>query len=174
MVCQLCGATVGEDAQFCVKCGAQMPVGQPVQPAPQYPAAAYVSRVGRHVQTLGILWCVYAVYRLVMAGVAFFFLRTFAWHTFGFDWPMRHPGGPQWIVGLLPLVIAITALASGLALLTGYALLTRRPWGRVLAIVAGILALFKIPFGTALGIYTLWVLASGVSGMEYEAIADRS
>jgi hypothetical protein len=36
------------------------------------------------------------------------------------------------------------------------------------------LALLKFPFGTALGIYTLWVLAPSTSGMEYDAIADRS
>ena len=61
-----------------------------------------------------------------------------------------------------------------LLLVTGYALMTRRTWGRVLAIVVGVLSLIAIPFGTAMGIYTLWVLASGVSGMEYDAIADRS
>jgi hypothetical protein len=52
--------------------------------------------------------------------------------------------------------------------------MTRKPWGRVLAIIAAILALLKIPFGTALGIYTLWVLAPAASGMEYDAIADQS
>ena len=44
----------------------------------------------------------------------------------------------------------------------------------VLAIIAAILALLKFPIGTALGIYTLWVLAPGASGLEYDAIADRS
>ncbi len=172
MVCQSCGAEVNADA-FCSKCGTQMPAQ--AQPAyPPFPPAAYVSRVQQHVQPLGILWCVYGVYRLVTAGIGFFVLRTFAWHQFGFDWPFHHAGAAPWFVGLLPLMIAMTVVASGLALLTGYALVTRKPWGRVLAIVVGILALLKIPFGTALGIYTLWVLASGVSGMEYDAIADRS
>jgi hypothetical protein len=63
---------------------------------------------------------------------------------------------------------------AALALFTGYGLLQRRPWGRTIAIVAAILALLKFPFGTALGIYTLWVLAPSTSGMEYDAIADRS
>ncbi len=53
-------------------------------------------------------------------------------------------------------------------------LLNRRPWGRTVAIIVAILALVKFPFGTALGIYTLWVLAPGASGLEYDAIADRS
>jgi hypothetical protein len=44
----------------------------------------------------------------------------------------------------------------------------------VLAIVVAILTLLKFPFGTALGIYTLWVLAPSMSGAEYEAIAEHS
>ena len=172
MVCQSCGAEVNADA-FCPKCGAQMSVPPQVQSGyPPVPPAIYVSRVQRHVQMLGVLWCVYGVYRLLIACIGFFVLRTFAWHEFG--WPLHHMGPAPWFLGLVPVVIAMTSLVSILSLLAGYALLTRRPWGRVLAIIAGVLALLKIPLGTALGIYTLWVLAPGVSGMEYEAIADRS
>ena len=74
----------------------------------------------------------------------------------------------------MPVVALVTVVAAGLAFLVGYSLLTRRPWGRVVGIIVAILSLIKFPFGTALGIYTLWVLAPGLSGMEYEAIADRS
>ena len=38
----------------------------------------------------------------------------------------------------------------------------------------GILTLLKPLLGTALGIYTLWVLAPSASGAEYKAIEDRS
>ncbi len=61
---------------------------------------------------------------------------------------------------------------QSLPLLVGWSLLTRRTWGRVLAIVAAVLVLFKFPFGTALGVYTLWVLAPAVSGLEYDSIAE--
>jgi hypothetical protein len=40
------------------------------------------------------------------------------------------------------------------------------------AIIFGVLALLKIPFGTALGIYTLWVLAPQASGAEWERITQ--
>ena len=43
-------------------------------------------------------------------------------------------------------------------IVAGWALLTRRPWGRVIGIVVGVLHLFNIPIGTAFGIYSLWVL----------------
>jgi hypothetical protein len=91
---------------------------------------------------------------------------------FGGRW--HGPFPPMWFSGLWPLVAGATIFTAALALIAGYGLLQRRPWGRVVAIIAAILALIKIPFGTALGIYTLWVLAPGASGLEYDSIADRS
>jgi hypothetical protein len=40
------------------------------------------------------------------------------------------------------------------------------------AIVLGILALFHPPFGTALGIYTLWVLLPTESAAEYDRMSQ--
>jgi hypothetical protein len=76
--------------------------------------------------------------------------------------------------GIAAVVLVMTMAAAALAFLTGFALLNRKSWGRTLAIVAGVLSLIKIPIGTALGIYTLWVLAPGHSGVEYDAMADHS
>jgi hypothetical protein len=36
--------------------------------------------------------------------------------------------------------------------------LNYKPWARVLGLVLAVINLFNIPFGTALGIYALWVL----------------
>ena len=41
-----------------------------------------------------------------------------------------------------------------------WGLLHYRPWARVLAIVLAVLHIFSFPFGTALAVYTLWVLLS--------------
>src|SRR5258707_186803 len=81
---------------------------------------------------------------------------------------------PTWMAGLWPLIAFSTIFTAALALIAGYGLLNRAPWGRTVGIIAAIFALLKFPFGTALGIYTLWVLAPGASGLEYDAIADRS
>ena len=43
-------------------------------------------------------------------------------------------------------------------LVVGIGLLKLRPWARILGIVMSALDLTHIPFGTALGIYGLWVL----------------
>jgi hypothetical protein len=180
MVCQACGTPVPEGVHFCSKCGAQVTPAQPMYAGyPQPPMPMYVSRVQRHLQTLGILWCVFGVYRVVTGLIGILFLRAFTTHNFGDDaWMFggrwHGPFTPMWMSGLWPVIAVATVFAAALALLAGYSLLTRRPWGRVLTIVAAILALLKFPFGTALGIYALWVLAPGASGLEYDAIADRS
>jgi hypothetical protein len=56
-------------------------------------------------------------------------------------------------------------------LLLAWGLYERQPWARVLGIVVACLALIRIPFGTALGIYTLWVLTPEGSRREYEEMA---
>ena len=58
-------------------------------------------------------------------------------------------------LGVMLLVLALPGL------LTGWGLLTYRPWARILGIVLSALNLLNIPIGTALGIYGLWVLLSG-------------
>lgn len=77
-----------------------------------------------------------------------------------------------------PLVMSIIGgslflLAAG-GILVGRGLMTHQSWARIVAVILGILALFHPPFGTALGIYTLWVLLSNQAGEEYERMAHAS
>jgi hypothetical protein len=56
-------------------------------------------------------------------------------------------------------------------IVTGWGLLERQPWARTLALVVGCFSLLDMPFGTALGIYTLWVLLPARSEEEYRRMA---
>jgi hypothetical protein len=49
--------------------------------------------------------------------------------------------------------------------------MTHRPSARMLAIVLGCISLIHLPFGTALGIYTLWVLLPADADTEYRSMA---
>ena len=69
------------------------------------------------------------------------------------------------MVGLFLLGSAV------LSILAGWGLLERQLWARTLAIVLACFSLIKIPFGTALGIYTMWVLLPASSEQEYRQIA---
>jgi uncharacterized membrane protein (DUF2068 family) len=63
-------------------------------------------------------------------------------------------------------------IAGGVVgLIAGWGLYERRSWARMLAIVLAFLSLLHPPFGTAIGIYTLWVLLPAASEAEYQRIA---
>jgi hypothetical protein len=41
----------------------------------------------------------------------------------------------------------------------------------VVALVLSFISLFNIPFGTAIGVYSMWVLLPGQSQQEYDSLA---
>jgi hypothetical protein len=72
---------------------------------------------------------------------------------------------PQDAAIAIPILgLAGTGLAAFLtffalpSLITGYGLLSFKPWARVVGIVLSAISLVNFPVGTALGAYGLWVL----------------
>lgn len=65
------------------------------------------------------------------------------------------------VLGIAGTALGVMLLLLALpGLLTGWGLLTYRPWARILGIVLSAFNLLNIPIGTALGLYGLWVLLS--------------
>jgi hypothetical protein len=65
------------------------------------------------------------------------------------------------ILGAIGLFICVLLLVLSLpGIIAGIGLLNYQPWARILTIVISALDLLNVPFGTALGIYSLWVLLS--------------
>lgn len=153
MFCDRCGANIAPTARFCPTCGKSFaPVPQPM--APEY-------RVSRHVRNLGILWMVYSAIHLIPGLV----LQSMPhWFGFRYDYPF-------FLGGIFRAVGAMLMLKGVLGLIAGWGLLDRQSWARMLAIVLAFLSLIHMPFGTAIGIYTLWVLLPGASEHEYRQIA---
>jgi hypothetical protein len=73
--------------------------------------------------------------------------------------------------GLFSLGVFL-GLFGVLHLVLAWGLFERQPWARTLGLVIGFLALLRFPLGTALGIYTLWVLLPEESGREYDRLAQ--
>lgn len=71
-------------------------------------------------------------------------------------------GGSQMAAGLTAVAfttLAIIAIAWGAAhVLVGVPLRQRKPAARVVALMLGSVDLLLLPYGTALGVYTLWAL----------------
>lgn len=155
------------DYNLCPKCGA--PVGgSAVQNTPVASAPVRLARtkLQRHLRTLGILWIVVGVLWIVPS-LVIMGLSHASHIAIGDEIFTRHFMPPlMFSLGSLFLVVA----AGGI--LVGWGLINHERWARIVAIVVGILALFHPPFGTALGIYTLWVLLPADAAAEYERMSN--
>ena len=156
MYCNGCGSELQLGYNVCLNCGKV--IGDPV-------SAVTRSRLENHLSTLGTLWVVVGVLFLLPA-LGLFFASSVA-HFVIQNNVVARTLGPLLltIIGGTILLIAVGGILVGLGLKD------RKPWARVVAIVLGVIALFHPPFGTALGIYTLWVLMSDEGGIEYRRLS---
>lgn len=168
---------------YCNQCGTPLNSGQPVCPTcgrptalPQRTAGATPSpddgRVARHRKLLGALWIIRGV-MLLPAG-AFVWFGMARGGVFG-PYMMLGPSA-MWSDNLMRPVFGVLGMGllvmGVLSIGAGIGLLQPRSWARILTIVLGILDLVSIPFGTALGIYTLWVLLPEPSEAEFRHLAE--
>jgi len=170
MFCSGCGQAMQAFEQVCPRCG------RPVPPMPLARPPAY-SRVQRHLQTVAILWMVWAAWSVVGWLIALPFVAAAfggwgVWGHGGHHFFLFGPGFPfppvWWLPGFITVLVFGRAL---LAFITGIGLLRHAPWARTLAIVTAFLTIIKPLTGTVLSIYTLWVLLPAPSSQEYEQIA---
>ena len=155
MFCHNCGARIQDGASFCPSCGRALGGGVPLMPRQ--------GRIAGHVRLLGIFWLAMSAFHLLPG----LFMMAFFGHGASWWW-----GGAPPIFGGLFRMFGLLFMAGGiLGIIAGWGLLDRQPWARTLAIVLGVINLIHIPFGTALGIYTLWVLLPAESEQEYRSIA---
>jgi hypothetical protein len=157
MFCNQCGTQLQPDYNLCPRCGQRIAVAS---------FAPAQSRLERHLHLLGVFWIVVSAIWLIPS----FFFMTMS-HAVHFMSPARGIFGPMVAAPLMFglgggfLLVAITGIC------VGWGLMQREPWARITAIVVGMLAMFHPPFGTALGIYTLWVLLSNDAAPRYEQAA---
>ena len=151
MFCTSCGTELQPTFNLCPKCG------RPVHGTPP----PRRTRLQHHLPMVGMLWIIMGALFLLCAlpillvGNAAHFVIT--------DNPLAGMLGPVVMsaVGGSLLLIAVGGI------LVGWGLRNHEPWARSVAVALAVLALFHPPFGTALGIYTLWVLLSDEGGAEY-------
>lgn len=158
MFCNGCGATLQPNQRFCSQCGK-------VLLGPIEAAQLNRGRVHEHIRLLGILWIAYSAFTLSGA----IFLR-FIGTPLILHGPLGRPNWPfPLIQSVIQFFIVIIMIKAALGLIAGWGLLQRESWARMLAIVLAFFTLFlNIPFGTMLGVYTLWVLLPTKSEQEYD------
>ena len=162
MYCNQCGKELQSNQQFCSNCGAA--VGATVVGAT---AQVRQDPMERHVHLLGVLWLVLGILT-AMTGLAALIV---AHVIFGPGGVATQNGAPLFIGPLVSLGGILFLAKGGFCIIAGIGLLQRQHWARVLALVLGFLSLVNVPFGTALGIYTIWVLLSANADERYRRLA---
>ena len=171
MFCERCGFKLIEGQRFCSSCG--KPVGLSLVPPERQ------GKVQRNIQILAILWLIAGALNLFIGFGMMVIGRLFAnvfnniyanggVHTVGFVTfvPIAR--------GILGMIAGFIVLKSLFAIITGLGLLQRKIWARPLAIVMSFFELLHLPFGTALGIYTLVVMLPNEASAEYEQLAQAA
>jgi hypothetical protein len=167
MFCNHCGATLNPEQLVCTQCGRS--------PVANRAGFAARSRVPEHLHLLAIFWIVIGsilfvpvLFMIVVSTVARNVLANIAGN-------MQAEGVPAILNIAAPMVFLMIAFFIGLIAIatfaTGWGLLKVKPWARMLAIIMAFLGLLHPPFGTALGIYTLYVLLPSDAGAEYDRMA---
>lgn len=161
MFCDGCGTAVQPGQTFCSRCGKQIIGPMTVmQPRP--------GRVHAHAHLLGIIWLAISAFNTIAGVVLYILANTLFAHLH----ELGAPEAPTAFLRPLLSVIGVFVLAkAAFGFIAGWGLLQREPWARILTLVLGFISLFHIPFGTAVGVYTLWVLLPAQSQEEYEAMA---
>jgi hypothetical protein len=123
--------------------------------------------VDRHVRLLGILIGLWGGLAMLV-GVSMLLLASGAWME------LRQSLGTavELAAGLTTLVFAaigaFALLWGGTHVWASTLLRRRRPLGRVLALALALVNLLVLPFGTALGVYALWVLLTDAGRRLFE------
>ena len=114
----------------------------------------------QHVRILAYLNIIYGSFGILIGMLVFAVLGGVA----GFIGQIDPSVDAQTVAPILvmvgTLVIVVLLIVSAPSIIAGIGLLSFKPWARILTIVLSAIHLLSIPFGTALGIYGLWVMLS--------------
>ncbi len=165
MFCDGCGAALQPEQAFCSKCGKQI-LGT-IAPAP------FPGRVERHLHLLAILWLAFSAFNtlgglilLVLGNVVFPHLHEMP------NVPSDVPAG--FLTALFSTLGIIVLAKAAFGFLAGWGLLQREEWARTVTLILAFIALFlNVPIGTAMGVYTMWVLLPAQSQKEYDSLVAR-
>ncbi len=108
-----------------------------------------------HIDVLGRLHGVWGTFGL-LTGSSLFILALGSWASLAALGSVSRAGHAA--VWILVATGATLVIAGGAMMATGRAVRRQRPSGRTAAIALALPNLVLVPFGTALGVYALWVL----------------
>ena len=117
--------------------------------------------ISTHKRTLGILHIVYGTFNaliFVFIGVIITTFLPFIGEA------IIEEEGPEaallldMIANIIRIIFTFVFLLSALpSIIGGIGLVQNKSWGLIVSLIAGCVSIFSVPFGTALGVYSIYV-----------------
>lgn len=110
-----------------------------------------MNEMEKHVRILGILYIIFGILGM-LGGIILYVILTTSGALSGDMEAMMVLEIIGIALGGFLLVISVPGVIGGIGLLK------HQQWAKILVLIIGILNLLNFPFGTVLGVYTIWVL----------------
>ena len=121
----------------------------------------------KHINTVAALQIGLSIFNLLIAFLIFTVLKL----AVGFV----DDGNGATILSLIADVLAIVFIIISVpGILAGMGLYKRKEWARILTLVLSIVEIFSFPFGTAIGIYSIWALIQPETVAEFGKAGETS
>jgi Ni,Fe-hydrogenase I cytochrome b subunit len=105
----------------------------------------------KHINIVAALQIGLSVFNLLVALLIFTILKL----VVGF---VDEPNA-QTILSIVADVLAVVFIVVSVpGILAGIGLYKRKEWARILSLILSVIEIFSFPFGTAIGIYSIWAL----------------
>lgn len=105
----------------------------------------------KHINIVAALQIALSIFNLVIAFLIFTVLKLVG----GFV----DDANATTILSIISDVLAIIFIVISLpGILAGLGLYKRKEWARILTLILSVIEIFSFPFGTAIGIYSIWAL----------------
>lgn len=105
----------------------------------------------KHINTVVTLQIALCIFNLIMALTLYSFLKLIG----GF---IDEPSGEMVLTIIANIAATILVILSIPGIIAGLGLYRRKEWARILTLILSVIGIFNFPFGTAIGIYSIWVL----------------
>lgn len=115
----------------------------------------------KHINTVAALQIGLSIFNLLIALTLYSILKLIG----GF---IDDPSGEMVLSIIANVASTILVILSIPGILAGWGLYNRREWARILTLILSVIGIFNFPFGTAIGIYSIWVLIQPESVASFE------
>jgi len=105
----------------------------------------------KHINVVAALQIGLSIFNLLIAFLIFTVLKLVG----GF---VEEPNAETVLSTIADILAIVFILISVPGILAGLGLYKRREWARILTLILSVIEIFSFPFGTAIGIYSIWAL----------------